>query len=350
VGLPGAREIVRLDTETGEVLGRLTDAGHDLRGLLVTPDGRTLLADASLDRTLVVYDLAAAGEAPAARVPLLDPADEPLPPEVLLGKILFHDAADPRLSADAAIACAHCHPDGEDDGLTWDFTDRGEGLRNTISLLGRAGSGHGPIHWSGNFDEIQDFEHDLRGPFGGLGLLPDDVFHANGLDAPLGAPKAGAGAELDALAAYVATLDVFPPSPDRTPDGGLTAAAARGRALFESPETGCRECHGGPALTDSAFIEAHGAVERTPLLHDVGTLGPGSGLRAGGPLTGLDTPTLHGLWDSAPYLHDGSAPTLRALFNDRNDADRHGRTSALDTFAVDDLVAYLKSLDGRAGE
>lgn len=350
VGLPGAREIVRLDTETGEVLGRLTDAGHDLRGLLVTPDGGTLLADASLDRTLVVYDLAAAGEAPAARVPLLDPADEPLPPEVLLGKILFHDAADPRLSADAAIACAHCHPDGEDDGLTWDFTDRGEGLRNTISLLGRAGSGHGPIHWSGNFDEIQDFEHDLRGPFGGLGLLPDDVFHANGLDAPLGAPKAGAGAELDALAAYVGTLDVFPPSPDRTPDGGLTAAAARGRALFESPETGCRECHGGPALTDSAFIEAHGAGERMPLLHDVGTLGPGSGLRAGGPLTGLDTPTLHGLWDSAPYLHDGSAPTLRALFIDRNDADRHGRTSALDTFAVDDLVAYLKSLDGRAGE
>jgi hypothetical protein len=198
----------------------------------------------------------------------------------LLGKILFHDAADPRLSADAAIACAHCHPDAEDDGLTWDFTDRGEGLRNTISLLGRAGSGHGPIHWSGNFDEIQDFEHDLRGPFGGLGLLPDAVFHAGGLDAPLGAPKAGAGAELDALAAYVATLDVFPPSPDRTPDGGLTAAAARGRALFESPETGCRECHGGPALTDSAFIEAHGAVERTPLLHDVGTLGPGSGLRA----------------------------------------------------------------------
>jgi DNA-binding beta-propeller fold protein YncE/mono/diheme cytochrome c family protein len=350
VGLPGAREIVRLSTETGEVLGRLTDAGHDLRGLLVTPDGRTLLADASLDRALVVYDLAAAGEAPVARVPLLDPADEPLPPDVLLGKILFHDAADPRLSADAAIACAHCHPDAEDDGLTWDFTDRGEGLRNTVSLLGRTGSGHGPIHWSGNFDEIQDFEHDLRGPFGGLGLLPDAVFHAGGLDAPLGAPKAGAGAELDALAAYVATLDAFPASPHRTAEGGLSEAAARGRALFESAETRCLECHGGPALTDSAFIEAHGAAERTPLLHDVGTLGPGSGQRAGGPLTGLDTPTLHGLWDSAPYLHDGSAPTLRALFTDRNAMEMHGHTSMLDTFAVDDLVEYLKALDGRAGD
>jgi DNA-binding beta-propeller fold protein YncE len=351
VGLPGAREILRLSAETGEVLGRLTDAGHDLRGLLVTPDGGTLLADASLDRTLVVYHLRGdAGETPVARVPLLEAADEPLPPDVLLGKILFHDAADPRLSADAAIACAHCHPDAEDDGLTWDFTDRGEGLRNTISLLGRAGSGHGPIHWSGNFDEIQDFEHDLRGPFGGLGLLPDEVFHANGLDAPLGNAKAGAGAELDALAAYVGTLDTFPASPHRTPEGGLTEAAARGRVLFESPEAGCLECHGGAALTDSAFIEAHGAAERMPLLHDVGTLGPGSGQRAGGPLPGLDTPTLHGLWDSAPYLHDGSAPTLRALFTDRNGSDAHGHTSGLDTFAVDDLVAYLKALDGRAGE
>ena len=34
--------------------------------------------------------------------------------------------------------------------------------------------------------------------------------------------------------------------------------------------------------------------------------------RLGGPLTGLDVPTLRDVWATAPYLHDGSAPTLAA--------------------------------------
>ena len=39
-------------------------------------------------------------------------------------------------------------------------------MRNTITLHGRAGIAHGNVHWSANFDEIQDFEHDIRGAFG----------------------------------------------------------------------------------------------------------------------------------------------------------------------------------------
>ena len=38
--------------------------------------------------------------------------------------------------------------------------------------MGRAGTGQGNVHWTANFDEIQDFEHDMRGPFGGTGFLP----------------------------------------------------------------------------------------------------------------------------------------------------------------------------------
>ena len=33
------------------------------------------------------------------------------------------------------------------------------------------------MHWTGNFDEIQDFEHDIRSHFGGSGLLSDDDFN-----------------------------------------------------------------------------------------------------------------------------------------------------------------------------
>ena len=34
-------------------------------------------------------------------------------------------------------------------------------------------------------------------------------------------------------------------------------------------------------------------------------------MRLGGPLDGLDTPTLLGLWNSGPYPHDGSADELK---------------------------------------
>jgi hypothetical protein len=59
------------------------------------------------------------------------------------------------------MSCASCHNDGSHDGRTWDLTGFGEGLRNTSSLRGRAGA-QGLLHWSGNFDEVQDFEGQIR--------------------------------------------------------------------------------------------------------------------------------------------------------------------------------------------
>jgi hypothetical protein len=56
---------------------------------------------------------------------------------------------------------------------------------------------------------------------------------------------------------------------------------------------------------------------------------------------------LHGLFQSAPYLHDGSAPTLRDVLVPRNADDRHGTTSDLDEAELADLEAYLLCLDGR---
>jgi hypothetical protein len=56
-------------------------------------------------------------------------------------RALFHETDDFRLSADGR-ACASCHPDGREDGLTWATPD---GPRQTIMLAGRIdGSGlHG---------------------------------------------------------------------------------------------------------------------------------------------------------------------------------------------------------------
>ena len=231
-------------------------------------------------------------------------AIEALPAHVLAGKRIFYHASDPRMSAEGYLSCATCHLDGDQDGRVWDFTGRGEGLRNTASLRGRAGTGQGNVHWTANFDEIQDFENDMRGPFGGRGFLTDADFALTG--DPLGTPKAGLNPDLDALAAYVATLDhqSLPRSPYRTNTGALTVEARRGRTAFQS--SGCGSCHTGSELTDSTVGSA--------TLHNVGTLRTTSGQRLGGPLTGIDTPTLLGAWHTAPYLHDGSAATLEEVF------------------------------------
>ncbi len=340
VAMRGSRTVERRDLLAQAQAGTLQDVGFAPQGLALSPDDRWLFVDAYLSRELVVYDVGDPNRLPVEVARLATVAAEPLPEVELRGKRLFNDAADPRLARDSYIACAHCHLDGLGDRRTWDFTDRGEGLRNTIDLVGRAGLGDGPLHWSANFDEVQDFEHDLRGPFRGTGLMSDADFAVGTRSEPLGDPKAGVSADLDALAAYVSSLDAELPSPFRAPDGTLPAEAARGRALFLS--AGCPTCHAGPRLTDSGFISPG-----VPRLHDVGTLGPGSGGRLGGALPGIDTPTLHGVWSSPPYLHDGSAATLRDVLSIRNPRDAHGITSGLSATELDELVAYLRCLDGR---
>ena len=232
------------------------------------------------------------------------------------------------------MSCGACHFEGDDDGRVYDFSTRGEGLRNTPALLGRKGTGHGRLNWSGTLDEVQDFEHQIRELFDGTGFLPDDVFHVGTRDQPLGDAKAGLSADLDALAAYVTSLDHVNPSPYRNPDGSLTADGVAGKALFE--KLGCDFCHGGAEFTDSA----------RGTLHDVGTITALSGMHAGGPLVGIDTPTLLGVWETPPYLHDGSAATLRDVLTTRNPGDLHGYVSALSSQQIDQLVAYLLQIDG----
>jgi DNA-binding beta-propeller fold protein YncE len=238
-------------------------------------------------------------------------AQEALAPAVLAGKRIFYNASDRggpfgrnRMSGEGYLSCATCHVDGGHDGRSWDFTGRGEGLRNTTDLRGRRGTGHGRVHWSANFDEIQDFENDIRNAFGGAGFLSDAQFALTA--DPLGTPKAGRSPELDALAAYVASLGAqsVPRSPFRDAGGAKSPAALRGAQVFASE--GCPGCHAGVALTDSALA--------TSLLHDVGTLSTTSGGRLGGALPGIDTPTLIGVAHGAPYLHDGSAAALEDVF------------------------------------
>jgi DNA-binding beta-propeller fold protein YncE len=335
-------EISFHDAYTLTNLGAIRDVGRAPDGAALAKDGK-LWVNAFLSRELIAYDLTPSvtsidQTAPSALYRTRTVDKEPLPETVLRGKQLFYNAADPRMDRVGYMSCASCHLDGADDGRTWDLTDRGEGLRNTKSLLGVRGAlGEGKIHWTANMDEIQDFERDIRESMEGFGFMPDSEYE--GRKAPdghydtLGRPAAGVSPDLDALAAYVTSLDKVPPSPFRNPNGSFTASALRGRRVFA--RAGCPDCHSAPEFTDSP----------AGLLHDVGTIDAKAGSRLDRPLVGFDTPTLKGAWATAPYFHDGRAATLQDVVTTYNVGDKMGVTSNLSSHQLQDLVEYLEELD-----
>ncbi len=328
VSLETSREIAVVDAHGAYEIFRF-DADMAPQGLTVSPDGEKLFVNNFMARTVGIYDLGDLKDSGLWNVPLLanvpTVAVEALSAEVLIGKQLFYDARDTRLALDRYLSCASCHNDGGQDGRVWDLTGMGEGLRNTINLHG-SGADDGMSHWSQNFDEIQDFEGQIRALSGGTGLMDNADFFAGTRSTPLGDTKAGFSADLDALAAYVASLDSYAASPYRNSDGSLTAAGVAGRTVFQ--QQGCAGCHSGSEFTDSD----------NNVLHDIGTLKSSSGLRLGGPLTGIDTPTLRGAWASAPHLHDGSAATLAAAVQAHNGL-------SMSSGDLNNLVAYLTQID-----
>ena len=299
VALETSRQVAVLDPVSRREVMRF-DAGRAPQGLTVSADGLRLYVSNFMDRSVTVHDLSRLVNFGEFNVPtpttLSAVATERLAAQVLNGKRLFYDARDPRLARDGYMSCAACHRDGGSDGRVWDLTGMGEGLRNTINLRGRAGA-QGPLHWSGNFDEVQDFEGQIRNLAQGSGLMSDAQFNTGTRSQPLGDRKSGVSTDLDALAAYVSSLAQFDPSPRRNSDGTLTTEAVAGRTVFASQ---CAGCHAGSAFTSSTL----------GLLQNVGTIKASSGKRLGATLTGIDPPTLRDAWHSAPYLHDGSAATI----------------------------------------
>lgn len=280
---------------------------------------------------------------PLATIPIVN---QPLlSSSIRRGKQIFYNAGDSRMTRQESnttntgyFACADCHFEGGHDGMTWNFTDRGEGVRNTTSLLGGRGDEGGMLHWTGNFDEVQDFEHDIRGAFGGTGFLSDQQFNSNNRNAPLGNPKAGLNPDLDNLAEYVRSLRELPRSPFKAAAGTYSDQARQGARLISA--LNCTKCHSGVIFSDSS----------SGIRHDVGTITQASGKRLNGPLDGFDTPTLSGLFGSAPYLHDGSAATLDTVLTTARAGSLHDLTSKVLKGHRDMIVALLKELDASESE
>jgi mono/diheme cytochrome c family protein len=136
--------------------------------------------------------------------------------------------------------------------------------------------------------------------------------------------------KLPALQAYQLSLPAPPP-----PAGSFDAvAAARGKIVFEGPGQ-CALCHSGPDLTD-ANIRLHPPSDVVSEPEPGGA--PSYASRSA--TKQYRTAPLHGIWQHAPYFHNGSAPTLESVVRIYDTRRALGLTEA----QIADLTEYLKSL------
>src|SRR5256885_5987469 len=174
-------------------------------GVAVTADGNVLVWCAFTRNVLRIDFIDAKGQlATATKLspgPML--AASTLTDKQHQGMVMFHSAL-PQISQRGALACATCHPDGREDGLSWRI-EKTE--LQTPLLAGRIVGTH-PYKWDGGDADLRTSLTTTMKRLGGFGL--DNT-------------------ETDQLAAY---LEVLPAV--RTPTRHAEQTA-RGQKLFDSP-------------------------------------------------------------------------------------------------------------------
>ncbi|MBL8910161.1 MAG: c-type cytochrome [Archangium sp.] len=285
-------------------VSQLVSVGAGPTGIAVQHDGKTAWVFNSFDHSVSKLESVAGRIANAGTVKLT--SEEKLDAAAVAGRKLFFSAADPRMNNPATgISCGTCHLEGREDGHVWNFPD---GPRQTPSLQGRMLAKTAPFHWNGEFNDLLAFmTHTVTNRMGGSGVSP--------------------AMEIQ-VAAFIESMPAADnPHKDTAPD-----LIARGKDAFNKAE--CGTCHNGEAFTDNTFADVGTFVKTGAVVDNLSFL----------PKGGLNTPSLLGLARSAPYLHDGSATTLKARIMNGKALDQHGKTSRLSDTEVDDLVAYLKAL------
>jgi len=280
------------------------------------------------------------------------PKDNPYTVEkVTLGNRLYFD---PRLSAANLLSCASCHNPafGWGDGLPKGV---GHGMkqlaRRSPTIInaafgqvfmwdGRAASleeqALGPIVADAEMNlpieqlipklmNISEYAPLFRAAFPNQGLTPSNIAKA--------------------LAAYERTVVSGRAPFDAWIEGDETAIleeAKRGFVLFNT-KAGCANCHSGWNFTDDSF-------------HDIGLADPDIGRGKYLPQVikmahAFKTPGLREITRRAPYMHDGSLPTLEAVVDHYSDGgiSRPSRSEQINALGLtkqekDDLVAFMKTM------
>jgi DNA-binding beta-propeller fold protein YncE/mono/diheme cytochrome c family protein len=265
-------------------------------GLRIGRDDRTVYVANYLDNSVHVVDLA---ERKLVRtLPLGGPQQASL---ARRGEAIFYDA---RRSLDQWYSCHTCHYEGGTSSVPMDTTNDGTSFTFKTVLPLYHLQETGPWTWHG-------WQTDLR-----AGMRKS-------LTETMLGPQP-AEEDVDAVLAYLQSLEA-PANPFRARDGSLSAAAERGKLVFESERAACAACHSGPHFTDGQ-------------VHDVGL-----GSRRDR-YPGYNTPSLRGVYSRVKLLHDGRADSLESLLTGPHAPENVMGTGKLSDEELADLIEYLKSL------
>jgi YVTN family beta-propeller protein len=289
--LPGAWPIY---PSLGESLWRrVALPGKGPRGVAVV--GSTAYVAQYFSDSLAVVELDGSAN-PVVRTIPLGPA--PVLTQQRRGQMLFDDAT---ICYQSWQSCASCHPDARADALNWDLMNDGVGnAKNSKSMVLAHVT---PPAMSKGVRETA--EQAVR----------------SGISHILFAQRPEE--EAAAIDEYLKSLKPLP-SPHLV-DGQLSAAAARGRLLFQSPRINCQRCHPPPLYTD---LKTHSVSKPQSRAVD----------------NQFDTPTLVEVWRTAPYLHDGRYRTIRDVLVEGKHGLGRGQLDELSEQDIGDLVEFVLSL------
>jgi YVTN family beta-propeller protein len=299
----GSRDLIPGELVSKDGRFRRVEVGGRPTELTFSPDGKTVYVANYLADSIQAVDFES-GKI-VRTIDLGGPKELSL---VRRGEVLFHDAT---RSSNQWYSCNTCHSDGHTNGLDFDTMNDGwydlslTHLRShkKVPTLRRVAK-TGPWTWHGwqkSLDDamVESFTKSMQG-------------------------KKPTSDEIKAVVAFIGTLD-YPRNPYRDKDGGLTPAARRGEVVFRSAKASCMSCHGGAELTDGK-VHVVGLEER------------------GDVYEGYNPPTLRGVYDKDPYLHDGRSRTLRDVITGPHNPEEFPGGGSLTPAEQEDLIAYLKSL------
>ncbi len=299
----GSRDLIAADLLKGDGRFRRVPLGGRPTELAFASDGKTLYVANYLADAIQVVDAEAAT---LSRTIALGGPTELSPAR--LGEALFHDAT---RSSNQWYSCNTCHSDGHTNGLDFDTLNDGRQdlsqthlrSRKKVPTL-RGVTRTGPWTWHGwqkslNDAVVESFTKSMQG-------------------------KTPTAVETDAVVAFLGTLE-HPRKPRRATDGPLPENVVRGAAIFRSAKAACNTCHSGPDFTDGK-------------IHNAGLEESDDAFK------GYNPPSLLGVLDKDPYLHDGRAKTLREALSGPHSPDVVSGSGELAEDELSDLIAYLETL------
>ncbi len=281
--------------------------GRNPRGALLSQDGKRLYVANRLDDNISVIDTST--DKITSTIDLGGPKTINA---LRRGEQLFFTAD---YAFQGQFGCANCHLDATIDGLQWDLEPDGFGrdIVDNRSLESLAGTE--PFKWNGGNPDMPTE----------CGPRTERFFYRSQSYTPQ---------QLTDLVSFVYSLP-YRPNRYRLPNGDLTPAQERGKAIFERtkyksgkpiPEKNqCAYCHSGPKYTNQQQVDVGTgkSTDRSPV---------------------IDVPQLSNVAYSAPYLHDGSARSLEEIWTVFNPKDTHGVSNDLRKEELNDLIEYLKTL------